>query len=142
MNQTISIYIIVGLVAWLVAQSMKYILATITKKRWADSSRLYLSGGMPSAHSTTTVAMLTAIGLGEGIGSAVFAVMAIFTAVVVYDAVMVRRSSGEQGEAILALISEQKSKVKKPFVAKGHTIIEVAAGAVLGVLVALAILSL
>lgn len=140
--QQVSIYIIVGLVAWLIAQGSKYIIATLSKKHLADSSRLYLSGGMPSAHTTTTVAMLTAIAVKDGVGSSVFAVMAIFTAVVIYDAVMVRRSSGEQGEAIVALITEQKSKVKEPFVAKGHTIIEVVAGAILGFVIALVVLAI
>lgn len=140
--QTVSIYIVVGLIAWAIAQASKYIIATFAKKNWADSSRLYLSGGMPSAHTATTVAMLTAIAIKEGVGSSVFAVMAIFTAVVIYDAVMVRRSSGEQGDALIALIKEQKSKVKAPFVAKGHTIIEVLAGAALGFVVALVALAI
>ena len=38
-----------------------------------------------------------------------------------YDAVMVRRSSGEQGTAIQELIKELKSKVIIPRAAKGHT---------------------
>lgn len=140
--QSISIYIVIGLTAWVIAQLTKYIIATLTKKKLADSSRLYLSGGMPSAHATTTVAMLTAIAIKEGVGSGLFAVMAIFTAVVIYDAVMVRRSSGEQGEAILSLIHERKSKVIKPFVAKGHTVIEVLAGSIIGFVVAVVFLSI
>ncbi len=48
---------------------------------------------------------------------------------------MVRRSSGEQGESLTALIKEQKSKVRLPRVARGHTPPEVFVGALLGVLI-------
>lgn len=142
MNVDISIYLAVGIVAWLAAQISKYVLSALTNKRLTDTNKLFLSGGMPSAHSATTVAMLTAIGLNEGVNSSIFAVMAILTAIVVYDAVMVRRSSGEQGEALVSLMIEQKSKVKKPFVAKGHSLYEVVAGSALGAIVAIAIMSL
>lgn len=133
----ISIYLAAGLSAWIVAQAAKYILATLKRKKLADSSRLYLSGGMPSAHSATTVAILTVIGVRDGIDSSIFAVMAILTAIVIYDAVMVRRSSGEQGEAVIGLIKEQKSDVRKPFVAKGHTLPEIAVGSILGYIIGL-----
>lgn len=142
MENVISIYLVVGIAAWLVAQLSKYLLSAITNKKFKDTSKLFLSGGMPSAHSATTVAMLTAIGLKDGIESPVFAVMAILTAIVVYDAVMVRRSSGEQGEALISLIKEKNSNVKKPFVARGHNLYEVTAGSALGVIVAVAIISL
>ena len=52
-----------------------------------------------------------------------------------YDAMKVRRSSGEQGIAIQQLIKEQKSKIKLPRAAQGHTPVEVAIGAVLGAVI-------
>ncbi|MNU06825.1 hypothetical protein D3C72_2521530 [compost metagenome] len=52
---------------------------------------------------------------------------------------MVRRSSGEQGKAIQELIKEQKSGVALPRAAKGHTPVEVFAGAVLGALIGLVV---
>ena len=55
--------------------------------------------------------------------------------IVMYDAVKVRRSSGEQGVAISELIKEQNSKVKLPRVSKGHTPMEVTVGALLGVII-------
>lgn len=96
---------------------------------------------MPSAHSATVIALLTVIGGIEGVGSALFALAALFSAIVMYDAVMVRRSSGEQGEALLALLAGQKKPlVRLPRVAKGHTPLEVVVGAVVGFLVGGAIL--
>lgn len=93
---------------------------------------------MPSAHSATAVAVLTVIGLSDGVGSGLFGLALVFASVVVYDAMMVRRSSGEQGESLTALIKEQKSKVRLPRVARGHTPLEVAVGALLGLAVGIA----
>ena len=59
--------------------------------------------------------------------------------IVMYDAMMVRYSSGMQGETLNKLISEQSSKLKKLRVAHGHTPVEVAAGAAIGVVVAVVV---
>lgn len=132
----ISKYLLAALLAWVLAQIIKYVIASINKPKSKAFKQLYLSGGMPSAHSATTTAMTVSIGLVDGIDSAVFAVSALLMAIVIYDAVMVRRSSGEQGNALIMLMNEFKSKLGKPFVAKGHNIKEVIAGLALGVFVA------
>ncbi len=140
--QVFSWYIIAILIAWIVAQGLKYVIAVIKSGSWKSLRQLYLSGNMPSAHSASVVALMTVIGGLDGVDAAVFAVAALFAAIVMYDAVMVRRSSGEQGAAIKALIKEQKSKVPNPRVAKGHTPLEVVAGALLGLVVGLAVILL
>ncbi len=132
----ISPYLIAAVAAWVVAQGLKYILASIKVKNLTSAKRqLYLSGGMPSAHSATVIALLVVIGMYNTVTSAIFGLAALFAAVVMYDAVMVRRSSGEQGTAIIALIREQKSQVPRPRAAKGHTPIEALAGAIIGLIV-------
>jgi len=133
-------YVAAAITAWLVAQGLKYVIASFKGKRVSSPRQLYLSGGMPSAHSATTVALVVAIGGIEGVNSSVFAVALLMSAVVMYDAIMVRRSSGEQGESLTALIKEQKSKVRLPRVAKGHTPVEVLAGAALGVIIGLVVI--
>jgi acid phosphatase family membrane protein YuiD len=125
-------YIIAIIAAWLIAQGAKYLLVAIKNRRFDNVRQLYLSGNMPSAHSATVVALVVVIALCEGITSSVFGLAALFAAIVMYDAMMVRRSSGEQGKAIQQLIKEQKSKVALPRAAKGHTPLEVVAGALLG----------
>jgi len=133
---SISPYLIAAVTAWIVAQGLKYIIASVKSKNLSSNKRqLYLSGGMPSAHSATVIALLTVIGYRDGVGSALFGIAALFAAIVMYDAVMVRRSSGEQGTAIIALIREQKSKVSLPRAAKGHTPIEVFVGIIIGLIV-------
>ena len=140
MTLAISQYLIAAVIAWVVAQGLKYIISSIKSKNLSSNKRqLYLSGGMPSAHSATVVALLVVIGLHDGVGSAVFGVAALFAAVVMYDAVMVRRSSGEQGAAIVAIIREQSSKVALPRTAKGHSPTEVLVGALIGAIVGLVV---
>lgn len=131
----LSPYLLTAAIAWVVAQGLKYVIRSIRTRSLKNVRQLYLSGSMPSAHSATTVALLYTVGAYDGVNSAVFGIAALFAAVVMYDALMVRRSSGEQGEAIKGLITETKSKVKVPRVAKGHTPLEVLAGAVLGLIV-------
>ena len=131
----LSPYIVAIVLGWVVAQGAKYVLHAIKHKDLTAFRQLYVSGNMPSAHSATSVALLTLIALRDGVDGAIFAVAALFTAIVMYDAVMVRHSSGTQGLALQALIKEQKSKVKLPRAVKGHTPAEVLVGALLGVLI-------
>lgn len=137
----VSPYIVAAGLGWIVAQLGKYVIASVKHKGLASYRQLYLSGHMPSAHSATTVALLVVVGAIDGVGSAVFGVAFLLTTVVLYDAMMVRRSSGEQGVALTALLKEQKSKVPYPRVAMGHTPLEVAAGSLLGLLVGLIVVT-
>lgn len=145
MNQYI--YIITPLIAWAIAQGAKHLFVHYNRRRkiidQPKSSSVLLplapSGGMPSAHSATVVALAAIIGLVGGIDTPVFAVALLFAAVVMYDAMMVRYSSGEQGEAILAVLHELKTNIKHPKVAKGHLPSEVAVGVFIGVATAVVV---
>jgi acid phosphatase family membrane protein YuiD len=135
MIKLLSPYLLAIIAAWLIAQGAKYLLVAIRQRSFDHFRQLYLSGNMPSAHSATVVALVTTIALRDSVDSGLFAVAALFAAIVMYDAMMVRRSVGEQGEAIQKLIKEQKSSVPFPRAAKGHTPVEVAAGALLGAVI-------
>ncbi len=139
MTALLSPYLIAIVLAWAVAQGLKYVIFAIKHKTLSDLRHLYLSGNMPSAHSATVVALLAVIACKDNVDSAVFGLAALFAAVVMYDAVMVRRSSGEQGGAIQQLIKEQKSKVLLPRAAKGHEPLEVVVGALLGAVVGMVV---
>lgn len=128
-------YIIAIVSSWIIAQGTKYVISIVRNRSLNGFRQLYLSGNMPSAHSATVVAVTTIIGLEEGFSSAIFGLAVTFAGVVMYDAVMVRRSVGEQGASIQQLIKESKSKVKLPRAAKGHTPLEVLVGSVLGVII-------
>ena len=125
--------------AWIIAQLSKVFIDRVKNQSTVNYRQLYASGSMPSSHSAAVVALLTVIGLEGGIETGLFALATLMAAIVMYDAVMVRRSTGEQGVAIRSLIKEQKSSVRLPRAAKGHEPLEVAAGALLGLAVGLAI---
>jgi len=133
--EILSPYLITVVIAWLGAHVIKYIVSAIKKESRGLRAYLFASGGMPSSHSATVVAMATIVGLRDGLGSGLFGVAVLFALIVMYDAMKVRRSSGEQGVAIQKLIKEQKSSIKLPRVAKGHEPIEVVAGSILGVVI-------
>lgn len=133
----LSPYLIAVMLAWIIAQGSKFLIASVKQWGTVDVRQLYLSGNMPSAHTATVIALMTTIGLIDGLETSAFAIATLFAAVIMYDAVMVRRSAGEQGMAIHALIREQKSKISLPRAAKGHAPLEVAVGAVIGLAVGL-----
>lgn len=136
----VSPYIIAVMAGWIVAQGAKYVIVALKNRNFDHFRQLYLSGNMPSAHSATSVALCVVVGLRDGFGSGLFAVAALLAGIVMYDAMMVRRSSGEQGLAIHALIALSKNKdIVLPRAARGHTPLEVAAGAALGVIIGLVV---
>lgn len=139
MELGVSPYLLAGGLGWLTAQFLKYLVASIKARNLRQFRQFYLSGNMPSAHSSTVLSVVTVIGLIDGVNSGLFGLAVAFAAVVMYDAVMVRRSSGEQGAAIIAFFTEVKTKVAHPRVAKGHTPLEVLAGAVVGIAIGLVV---
>lgn len=136
----ISPYLVAIFIAWFGAHVIKYIVSYAKKEQHASFSyQLFRSGGMPSAHSATVVALATVILCRDGFDSGLFGLAILFALIVMYDAMKVRRSSGEQGIAIQQLIKEQKSNVKIPRAAQGHTPMEVLAGAIFGALIGLVV---
>ena len=139
MHDAISPYILAVLGGFFVSQFVKALIAFSQNKHRGLRANMFISGGMPSSHSTTIMAVWTTILLLNGPNSAVFGIISAVALIVVYDAVKVRRSSGEQGVALTALILEKKSKVPLPRVAMGHTPLEVIVGSILGVAVGIVI---
>lgn len=132
---TIPLYLLAAASGWLVAQVLKYIFGALKNGKWFDSSVVLHSGNMPSVHTATVVSLATVIGIKDGLDSNIFAVAFLFAAVVAYDAMGVRRSSGEQGSAIKEAIRNKSIKAKMPYVALGHTKLEVAVGGAVGAVV-------
>lgn len=137
----VSPYLLTIALSWVIAQGAKYIIVAIKNQNFDHLRQLYLSGNMPSAHSATVMSMATIIGLKNGFDSAIFGVAIMVAMVVMYDAVMVRRSVGEQGLALQGLIRAAKNneRVVIPRAAKGHTPLEVVVGGILGVMIGLVV---
>ena len=123
--------------AWFLAHIAKYSVNSVKRRRLQGNllSQLFISGGMPSSHAATSVAVWAVVMLKDGMSSGLFGLATLFTLIVCYDAVKVRRSSGEQGLAIQELIKEQGSKILLPRSARGHTPLEVVVGAIFGLII-------
>jgi len=136
----ISVYLIALVAAWLIAHIIKYAVAMTRGKQVDFTHQLFISGGMPSSHAATSVAVWTVILCKDGVNSGLFGLATLVTLIVCYDAVNVRRSTGEQGAAIQKIIEVEKLTVAVPRAAKGHTPLEIFAGSVLGVLIGLVVI--
>lgn len=132
-------YLIPAAIAWAIAQGLKHVFRLAGRNRrifqGAGRSWLLPSGGMPSTHSATVVAFTTYLGLVEGFNSGLFALSFLLSAIVIYDSMRVRYSSGRQGDLLNALVTEVKSKLNPVRVAHGHTVLEVCVGMAIGLLV-------
>lgn len=136
----ISPYIIAIAAAWVAAQGTKYVINLIKTRSFSQLRQLlFVSGGMPSSHSSIVVAVTVLIGLHDGMQSGLFGLAVLLATIVMYDAVKVRRSSGEQGLALRALLREQGSEIALPRAAQGHTPVEVLVGATLGVAIGIVV---
>ncbi len=128
--------------SWALAQVIKTIIHLILTKKFV-AERLIGSGGMPSCHSATVCALTTSVIINEGIHSPFFAIAAILSIIVMYDAMGVRRETGIQARVLNELtqvIEKMGSDLSndeklKEFV--GHTPIQVFVGAILGIIIAL-----
>lgn len=131
--------LITPLIGWVAAQGLKYIINL--RKDGLQMKDLYASGGFPSSHTTSTVALATYLGATDGWTSHVFGLAAMFTAVVMYDAIGVRRAVGEHARLLRELAAQKKVdyKVRGMHTALGHTPLEVFGGLVLGVVIGLAV---
>ncbi|MEO8691177.1 MAG: divergent PAP2 family protein [Candidatus Saccharimonas sp.] len=139
MSDIISPYLWAIFVAWLVAHGIKSVLNFSQARGRGVIRQLFISGGMPSSHAATTVAVWTVVLIKDGPQSGLFGLATLVAMIVCYDAIKVRRSVGEQGIAIIELIEATKSKVKLPRAARGHTPVELVVGALLGVLIGLVV---
>ena len=138
-----------AVLGWLCAQVLKLIItACMTKK--VNVERLWGAGGMPSAHSAMVCALTISVARFYGVSDPLFALAVMFAFVTMYDAMGVRRETGEQAKVLNRMISDWLSededapaylaqngrKLKEKV---GPTPFEVLSGAVLGILIAVVV---
>jgi len=132
-------HLLTALAAMVLAQILKTFFDYWRTKSW-QKALLFSTGGMPSSHSSLATALAVSIGLYEGFDTTLFAVSAVLALVVMHDAQGIRRAAGMQAEAINFLFSkleDQGIKLdKKLKELLGHRPIEVMAGGVLGLVIA------
>lgn len=129
-----------GASAWAAAQIIKVIINLI-KGNGFMPERFVGSGGMPSAHSATVSAAAAMSFRVCGADSPVFALAALMSIIVIYDALNVRYQSGLHAAELNRLRKERKlSSADEKISGKdfkellGHTPAEVIAGVVLGII--------
>ena len=132
-------FLMTSLASWFVAQVIKVIINAIIHKKLI-LERLVGDGGMPSGHSATVASLATITALLRGVGSFEFAMAAIFAIVVCHDAMGVRQETGKQAvmlnEILRILETKDLPEVKlKELV--GHTPLQVCAGILIGIGMAL-----
>jgi len=120
---------------WMIAQAIKFFLSL--RKDGINWKDFVQSGGMPSSHSSFMVSIATVVGISQGIKSAIFAIVASVTAIVIYDSLGVRRTTGDQTEAILELSKYNRPTKVIIHNSRGHNIAEVIVGCLVGLLVGL-----
>ena len=130
-----------AILAWAVAQVIKFVVVLVTEKR-LDWRHIVSSGGMPSSHSAFVCACAASVAYLYGWSSPLFAIAASMAIVVMYDASNVRRAAGEQAK-ILNYIMEHWTEMKPAIFGKelkeflGHTPFQVLMGGLLGISVGL-----
>lgn len=132
-------YITIPFVSWVTAQTLKFIIDLLVNKQ-IDWRRLLGSGGMPSSHSSFVVSLTTIVGIGQGFDSALFGVTLAFSLIVMYDAAGVRRATGKQARILNRMFHHTKGELHLEEELKeliGHTPVEVIAGGVLGMALAI-----
>lgn len=108
-------------------------------------SYLIASGGYPSSHSATVVALCLSTGLKEGFDSTLFAITLVIMVIVLFDAVNVRYYSGKNISLTQQLVEDLKYiiEMEDPIYDEkfkevlGHTKLELVAGILLGIVVSL-----
>lgn len=132
---------------WFAAQLIKAIICLVMNHS-LPLNVVFGSGGMPSSHSATVCALSAAVAFDCGLASPIFGVSCILAFIVMYDAMGVRRETGDQGKAIndILRIFEDMGKPispeKKFKELVGHTPLQVVCGAVLGIAVGCALMQI
>jgi len=133
----------ISLTGWLVAQVLKTLINGLLLGKFS-LERMWGSGGMPSSHSATVCSLVVAAARLYGPDSAIFGLAFIMAIIVMYDAMGVRRETGEQAKILNRMLTDwmEAESANSPFLGDkklkemvGHTPFEVLGGAIVGVAV-------
>ena len=129
-----------GLSAWFLAQSIKFF-EHWARKGAVDFTLFVRTGGMPSSHTAACAAVLTSVAIRDGMEGTLFAVTLLVTFIVMYDAQGLRQAAGQQARILNQMLEQLRThhRIQHGKLAEllGHTRLEVFAGFLLGVAIAL-----
>jgi len=133
--------IIASFLGVFIAQFIKFAYFYIKHKKF-NFKMFAITGGMPSSHSSFSVALTTSVGLVAGFSSVEFAIALGFAGVVMYDAAGLRRAAGKTAALLNKIVDDYyserdiKTSQEKLMEVLGHTPLEVLMGALLGIFLA------
>lgn len=132
-------YMIICVIAsWFTAQILKGITGVFKLKKFTVFEFLFGTGGMPSSHTAAVMSLSTSSAIAFGFNSAVFAVSAVLTMIVVRDATGMRYEVGQHAKTLNKILLEHRDGESAHEMLKelvGHTPLQVLMGALLGILV-------
>lgn len=140
--------ILAALLGMLIAQFIKIPIHFLTTRE-LNWKLMFSTGGMPSSHAATVIALTTAIGLTSGVSSNEFAICVVVSAIVLFDATGVRRQAGFHAEILNELLEDfnrlidtlkdpnltSKESQKKLKELLGHKPVEVFFGIITGIII-------
>lgn len=129
-------YALTPLLAWLAAGSLKFVINSLRSGQLAFGLVGY--GGLPSNHSSIVSSTAALIALKEGIGHPAFGVAVTLAFIVMLDASSLRKQVGSHAAAINRL-SESVATRRALRERMGHSPVEIAAGVLVGIVVAFAV---
>lgn len=135
-------YLMCPFTSLILCQMIKFSIESSVEKKLKWGRLFNGTGGMPSSHTSFSFALTMLIGFKHGFESPLFAISFVFSLIVGYDAMGLRRESGKQATAINNILDEVFSKNSKEGMIHlkeqlGHQPLEVLIGALLGTSVAL-----
>jgi acid phosphatase family membrane protein YuiD len=124
--------------AYIFASLIKMVFHYLGTDKW-DWMIFFRTGGMPSSHTASIIAMTTSVYLQDG-PTSLFMVCIIVSAIVISDAIGLRRAVGKQAQTLNQMADEikyfGKVRTKKLQELLGHTPRQAIGGFILGILVA------
>lgn len=132
-------YLIIPIITLVIAQIIKFIIESLAEKKLKWGRLFNGSGGMPSAHSSFAFSLTFTIGINQGYNSILFAIALVFSMIVAYDAMGLRKESGLHAESINKISEEifsanYKEGLKHLKEELGHNPEEVLAGILLAII--------
>lgn len=127
---------VLSLASGLAAQALKVVFVLIFRRSW-QPLLMFSSGGMPSSHTSTVTTLSLLIAEREGVHSAIFSVVLIFSFYVIFEATGLRQEVGKQArmlnELMDAALAERRWPRRRLRELVGHTWSEVGGGFLCGV---------
>ncbi|MGC9100343.1 MAG: divergent PAP2 family protein [Caldisericum sp.] len=128
----------------IIAQVLKVIFTYLVEKEW-DWEMLTSTGGNPSSHTATVTTLTILLGAKFGFDSPYFSIAFVFSAIVVVDAISVRREVGKHAKTMNEIFFEtpigkrlrESIDIETFKELVGHSGIEVFIGFLLGLLIAI-----